>query len=174
MVLQLHFETSRLEITLSGSSDYVLLCRQFWTYKYINSSIPFFHILQEFFCYFIIKVIRDFQPRWRHRSIHFASLHNQKKDNNKIKNKKQPEQSETRTVWKSDNQVVKEETFIQTCRRGSDRKPGCKGSAAQWRLADQAVPHLRADNPGGTTGEQDGPHNPGFQCGKSKPQNLWL
>ena len=29
----------------------------------------------------------DFRPRWRQRYIHFASLHNQKKDNNKFKNK---------------------------------------------------------------------------------------
>ena len=43
----------------------------------------------------------------------------------------------------------------------------------QW-LADQAVPHLHADKPGGTTGERDRPHNPGFQHGEIKPQNLWL
>ena len=35
-------------------------------------------------------------------------------------------------------------------------------------------PHLREDKPGGATGEQDGPHNPGFQRGEIKPQNLWL
>ena len=43
--------------------------------------------------------------------MHFASLYNQK-DINKFKNKKQPELPENRTVWKSDNQGVKEETFI--------------------------------------------------------------
>ena len=31
---------------------------------------------------------------------------------------------ESQTVWKSDNQGVKEETFIQTGRRGGDRQPG--------------------------------------------------
>ena len=44
----------------------------------------------------------------------------------------------------------------------------------RWCLADHVVPHSRADKPGGTTGEQDKPHNPGFQCGEIKPQNLWL
>ena len=67
---------------------------------------------------------KDFQPRWRCRSIRFASLHNQKKDNNKFKNKKQLELTENQTVWKSNNQGVKEETFIQTGRRGSDRGLG--------------------------------------------------
>ena len=52
-----------------------------------------------------------------------ASSHNQK-DNNKFKNKKQPELTENQTVWKSNNQGVKEETFIQTGRMGGDRQPG--------------------------------------------------
>ena len=47
----------------------------------------------------------------------FASSHNQK--DNKFKNKNQPELPENRTVWKSDNQRVKE-TLIQTGRRGGD------------------------------------------------------
>ena len=39
---------------------------------------------------------------------------------NKFKNKKLPELTENRTVWKSDNQGDKEETFIQTGRRGGE------------------------------------------------------
>ena len=35
-----------------------------------------------------------------------------------------PELPENRTVWKSENQGVKEEIFIQTSRRGRDRKLG--------------------------------------------------
>ena len=31
-------------------------------------------------------------------------------------------------------------------------------------------PHLCGDKPGGTTGEQDRPHNPGLQLGEIKPQ----
>ena len=48
----------------------------------------------------------DFWPRWRHRSTHCTSLHNQKKDNN-LKSKKQPELTETRTVWKSNKEIKK-------------------------------------------------------------------
>ena len=44
----------------------------------------------------------------------------------------------------------------------------------RWQLADWVVPHLHEDKPGGTTGEWDRQHNPGFQHGKIKPQNLWL
>ena len=36
---------------------------------------------------------------------------------------------------------------------------------------ERVVPHVHADEPGGTTGEQDRPRNPGFQI---KPQNLQL
>ena len=37
-----------------------------------------------------------------------------------LKTEKQPELPENRTVWKSDNQRVKEKTFIQTYRKGTD------------------------------------------------------
>ena len=44
---------------------------------------------------------------------------------------------------------------------------------ARWPLADQAVPHLHVDKPGGTTGETGGsPYNTGFRLGEIKPQNL--
>ena len=36
-----------------------------------------------------------------------------------LKTKKQPELPENQTVWKSNNQEVKEETFIQISRRGT-------------------------------------------------------
>ena len=42
----------------------------------------------------------------------------------------------------------------------------------RWWLVDQAVPHLRADKLGGKTGEGDRPHNPGYQPGEIKLQNL--
>ena len=44
----------------------------------------------------------------------------QPKEGQQFKNKKQPALTENQTVWKSDNQGVKEETFIQTGRRGGD------------------------------------------------------
>ena len=53
--------------------------------------------------------------------------------------KKNPEQPENRTVCKSDNQGVKEETFIQTSKRGGDGHPGGGDSqqAAARRLGWQ-------------------------------------
>ena len=85
---------------------------------------------------------------------HSASLHNQKKDN-QFKNKKQPEMPESQTVWKSNNQGVKEETLIQTCRRGRDGQWGWRGLTAWWRLEDwvrrrlvePVVQQMRVDKP---------------------------
>ena len=108
-----------------------------------------------------------------------CSSHNQKKDNNKFKNKKQPELTENQTLWMSNNQDIKEETFTQMSRRGRDRQLEWGGLSARRWLARWAVPHLHGDKPGGTTGEQDRPCNPGFHCGEikvSKPltkKNLW-
>ena len=41
---------------------------------------------------------------------------------------------------------------------------------ARWGLAEQAVPHSRANKPGGTTWEQDRPHNLGLQLREIKLQ----
>ena len=55
-----------------------------------------------------------------------------KEGQQQIKKKKQtPELTENHTVWKFNNQGVKEETFIQTGRRGGDRQPGQRGWAMQ-------------------------------------------
>ena len=70
------------------------------------------------------------------KQTHCVSSHNQKKDN-KFKNKKQPNLPENKTVWKSDNQEVKEETFNQTSRRSGVRQLGLRGLAVRWRLEDQ-------------------------------------
>ena len=59
-----------------------------------------------------------------------------KEGQQQFKNKKQTELTENQTVWKSDNQGDKEETFIQTSRRGGDGQPGLRGLTARWRLAD--------------------------------------
>ena len=63
---------------------------------------------------------------------------------------------------------------------GRDGQPGWRRLVARWQLEDrlrqwlteQVVPHLCADIRGGTTGEQDRPRIPGFQCRKRKPQTL--
>ena len=49
-----------------------------------------------------------------------------KEGQQQFKNKKQPELTENLTVWKSDNQGDKEETFIQIGRRGRDGQLGRK------------------------------------------------
>ena len=93
-----------------------------------------------------------------------------------IKNKKQPELTENRTVWKSDNQGDKEEMFIQTGRRGgaarAERTCGkvMADGPREARLVERVVPHSPVDKLGGTTGEQDRPCNPGLQHGEIKPQ----
>ena len=51
-----------------------------------------------------------------------------KEGQQQFKNKKQPELTENRTVWKSNNQGVKEESLTQTGRRGGDGKPGREDS----------------------------------------------
>ena len=52
-----------------------------------------------------------------------------------LKTKKHPELPENRTVWKSNNQGVKE-TFIQTGRRGGEGKPGWRGLTARQRTGE--------------------------------------
>ena len=54
-------------------------------------------------------------------------------------NKKTPELPENQTVWKSNNQGVKEETFIHTGRRGGDGKPGQMGVARQQTAGEKMV-----------------------------------
>ena len=66
-----------------------------------------------------------------------------------FKNEKQPELTENRTVWKSDDQGDKEKTFIQTSRRGGDGQQGQRGLGARWRLADPARwPIVEGGRPG--------------------------
>ena len=87
---------------------------------------------------------------------------------------------ENQTVWKSDNQEDKEETFIQTVRRSEDGQLGWRGpSASRWwwmvnqvrrRLVERVVPHLCADKLGGTT-EADLATQVS-SMGEIKPKNL--
>ena len=55
---------------------------------------------------------------------HTVPPHTTKRRTTTYKQKKQPELTENRTVWKSDNQGDKEETFIQTSRMGGDGQLG--------------------------------------------------
>ena len=115
--------------------------------------------------------------------MHFTFSHNQKKDNNKFKNNKQLELPEDQTLLQSDNHGVKEETFIQTGRRGGDRQPGWRGhTARQWlvdrvckaTIADWAVPHSCMDKLGGSIQNKTHCTIQGSIVGKIIPQNFWL
>ena len=89
----------------------------------------------------------NFRLRWRCRYIHFASSHNQKKDNNKFKKKIKTELPENPTVWKSDNQGVKKETFIQMVggarwAAGVERMHGKAVAGGQGRATQWLVDHM--------------------------------
>ena len=103
-------------------------------------------------------------------------MHKQKKDNNNLKTK-QPEVTENRTVWKSNNQGLKEETFIQTGRRGAARQrvERTRGKVVAGGLSEvgdcgvrwaklQLACKAAAGGPG------DRLRNPGFQHREIKPQ----
>ena len=102
-------------------------------------------------------------------------------DNNNLKTKKQPELTENRTVWKSDHQGDKEETFIQTVKRGRGAETcswaerahskvaaggpsevaDCGAGWAKLQLAEEAAAGAPDDTPG----------NLEFQLREIKPQN---
>ena len=95
---------------------------------YVSICLNFFHNIKlKRKCYILGSSSQD-GDAGRNASL---PQHNQKKDNNEFKNKKQPELPENQTVWKSDNQEVKEETFILTCRRGGHRQLGQRGLLAK-------------------------------------------
>ena len=78
----------------------------------------------------------------------FLSTQSKKKDNTNFKTKNTPELPENQTIWKFDNQGIKEETFIQTGRRARDGQLGQRGCAARrqtrqvrWQLEDWVAPH---------------------------------
>ena len=88
-----------------------------------------------------------------------------RRTNNKFKNKN-PELTENQTLWKSNNQRVKEETVIQASRRGRDGQPGIEDLTARQHLAEQAVPHLHVDKPERTTGSETDCATQGSSIGK--------
>ena len=94
-----------------------------------------------------------------------------KEGQQQFKNKKHPELTENHTLWKSNNQGDKEETFIQIGRRGRDGQPGQRGPVARrqlertqqggrlWHRAGcmaasrPQAPHSCIDEPGGMARE---------------------
>ena len=113
-----------------------------------------------------------------------------KEGQQQFKNKKQPELTENQTSRKSNNQENKEETFIQTGRRGRDGQPGQTGLMAkqldpetwwivEWtgqavqQLADPAAPHSHIDKPGGEVVMRNR-LQPRAPAQGNKASNLWL
>ena len=64
-----------------------------------------------------------------------------KEGQQQIEKQKQPEVTENRTVQKSDNQGVKEETFIQTSSKGRDGQPGGEDlqQGSSWRTGQSHI-----------------------------------
>ena len=75
--------------------------------------------------------------------------HTAKRTTTNLKTKNNQNCQKNQTLWKSDNQGIKEEKFIQTGRRDGD---GQRGHMARWQLEDQVVPLLYADKLRKTTG----------------------
>ena len=87
-----------------------------------------------------------------------------KEGQQQFKNKKQPELREKRTVGTSDNQGDKEETFIQTGRRGrEDSRQGggwwTQRGSRLWSEMGKAA----AGSEAAAGGPGDRPNNPEFQ-----------
>ena len=99
-----------------------------------------------------------------------------KEGQQQFKNKKQPELTENQTVQKSVNKGDKEETFIQTGRRGGDWQQGREdpraGAGGPSEAADcgmgRAKLQLTGQAAAGGLGDRQG--NPEFQHGEIKPQ----
>ena len=100
-----------------------------------------------------------------------------KEGQQQFKNRKQPELTENQTVWKSNNQGVKEETFIQTGRRGGDGHPGREDywQGGSWRTQQggglwSGWAKLQLAGEAAVGGLGDRLHNPEFQLQEIKPQ----
>ena len=93
-----------------------------------------------------------------------------KEGQQQFKNKNQPELKENLTVWKSDNQGDKEETFIQTGRRdragqlGGERTPGKAAAGGPSEVADCGTgwAKLQLAGEAAAGGEGDRLRNPEF------------
>ena len=65
-----------------------------------------------------------------------STLHNQKRDNNKFKNKNNQNGQKVKLYGKSNNQGVREETFIQTSKRDGDGQQRQRGFMARQQQVD--------------------------------------
>ena len=103
--------------------------------------------------------------------IHFASSHNQKKENTNLKTKSNQNFQKNKLYKSPTNKELKKKHSYRLV-EGADT--GCQGREDKGQLVDWAVPHLCVHKPGGTSREGDRLYNPGFQHREIKHQNLWL
>ena len=107
----------------------------------------------------------------------YASLHNQKKDNNKFKNKKQPELTEIKLYGSPTTKEIKkkyssrlvggaetgswaERSHCKAAAGGPSEVTDCGTGQARLQLASEVA----------VGGPSDRQHNPGLQRGEIKPQ----
>ena len=110
----------------------------------------------------------------RHTVLPHTKKKDQKKDNNNLKTKKQPELTENQLYGSPTTKEIKKKHSFRPGQRGRDGQLRWRGLAVRRQLEDPGrQSHICADKPGRTTGEWDRPHNPGFQRREIKPQNLW-
>ena len=83
-----------------------------------------------------------------------------------ILKQEQPERPENQTAWNLRTKEIKKHSPSLVGRA----ETGSWAERTRGKVVEQAAPHLHVDKPGGTTGEQDRPHNLGFQLGEIKPQ----
>ena len=88
----------------------------------------------------------------------------------KLQNNYHPELSENQAAWKTDNQGIKEVTFIQMGRRGKD--VDIHRDMEMWNGCF-SLPHVVDKNQEGYLGSEGSqphtiPPSPGFQCQEDK------
>ena len=97
-------------------------------------------------------------------------MHNQKKDNNKLKKKQKTQNCQKIKLWKSNNHGVKEKTF----RLVGEAETGSQGGeeASSWRTRQSHISRqLNREEPLGSETDHTG-H--GSSAGKESLKNLWL
>ena len=133
------------------------------------------------------KNVNTFRTSSQDGDVGFASPHNQKKDN-KFKNKNNQNCQKIELYGSPTTKELKKKHSSRLVggaemgswggedawQGGGWLTGGWRMGQARWLLGDQMDPNSCTDKPGGTIGEQERLHNPGFQQREIKHQNLWL
>ena len=101
-------------------------------------------------------------------------MHDLKKDNNQLEIKNNQNCQKIELYGSPTTKELKKKNIHPDWQEGWRWAAGMERTLGKGAARDQDIPHLHEYKLGGTVGEQDRPRDPGFQCGKLKPQNLWL